>query len=77
MKKHLSGSAILAGYAAYKELWAEVPGTGQSIMDLMNAGYSRLELARYFPFTLVNIAALMIALTWAVLAYRKSHAETS
>lgn len=53
MRHHVyfSTAGLLAAISIYRELWAEIPGTGQSVMNLLHAGYSRTEIGQYFPST--------------------------
>ena len=52
---HLSASGLLAAWGVYRELWAEIPGTGQSAMDLLKLGYSHFDLVHYFPGVWLNV----------------------
>lgn len=61
---HFSFAGLLAGFAAYRELWQELPGTGQSVMDLLHTGYTRTELSTYFPSAtpFIDLAVLLLAI---------------
>lgn len=65
-KFHFSLSAILSGIGLWQEFGSmPIGGTGQSIQELGRAGYSRLEIAHYFPWTSLNIVFLLIAIILA------------
>ena len=51
----LSASGLLAAWGIYRELWTEIPGTGQSAMDLLKLGYSHFDLIRFFPGVWLNV----------------------
>jgi hypothetical protein len=73
---HISIPALLAGYSVYRELWEDIPGTGQSVMELLRSGYTRWEVARYFPWTIVNFGVLAVAMAIAAHGLLRKHNES-
>lgn len=63
-KHHFSIAAAIAALGIYRELLGQVPGTGETVGDLMKAGYSQLEIARYFPWTILNLVLMLGAILW-------------
>jgi len=66
---HISASGVLAALAAVRELYGEVPGTGQSLMDLAKDGWSYLSIQRYFPWEAVNSLLVIGALIWFAISF--------
>ncbi len=74
-KIHLSLSGLVAGWGVYRELWSEIPGTGLSVMDLVHSGWSRTEIARYFPLTTLNLVLLAVAISTAIYIFSKENSS--
>lgn len=63
-KVHISASTVIAALAGFHELYGEIRGTGQSVIDLLHSGWSFLEINRFFPLTLLNLAVIGGAVVW-------------
>lgn len=64
---HDTLAAAVALIGAWREVFSEIPKTGQSLADLHKAGWSWWEVHRYFPVTALNLlipVGLVILLAW-------------
>ena len=69
---HLSVSGITATVLGYRSVmgFSMAEGTGQTVRELAQAGWTRLEIARYFPWT--NLEWLLLG---GVILYGGYHAH--
>jgi hypothetical protein len=64
---HISFGAVAGALALWKEMHEELPGTGQSVMDLLHAGWSYFDVRGYFPIPVLNLTLFAVAVIF--LAY--------
>ena len=66
---HFAAPPALAAIGVYRELWDfRIPGTGNSIMELLRLGYPATWLARYVPWQMADVGLFSVALAWCLLA---------
>jgi hypothetical protein len=65
-KNHFAGASLVAAVELYREFMGTpaVPGTGQTVGDLVHDGWTRLEIARYFPKSDLDLLLIIAAVGW-------------